>query len=93
MTPSSSALIALAKALDVSLEFLAAPLQVRLGALEFRKKSGTSARERAHVLLAWRKKRGAQRCAGGLLLSKLRFVTGFRGSQKSASPECFDASR
>jgi len=49
MMPGSSVLIALAKALDVSLEFLAAPLQVRLGALEFRKKSGTSARERAHV--------------------------------------------
>ncbi|KDM68395.1 helix-turn-helix domain-containing protein [Acidiphilium sp. JA12-A1] len=49
MMPSSSVLIALAKALDVSLEFLAAPLEVRLGALEFRKKSGTSAQERAHV--------------------------------------------
>lgn len=49
MMPSSGVLIALAKALDVSLEFLAAPLQVRLGALDFRKKSGTSAKERAHV--------------------------------------------
>jgi len=49
MMPSSSVLIGLAKALDVSLEFLAAPLQVRLGSLDFRKKSGTSAQERAHV--------------------------------------------
>ena len=49
MTPSSDVLIALAKALNVSLEFLAAPLDVRLGALEFRKKSGTSAQDRALV--------------------------------------------
>lgn len=49
MMPSSGVLIALAKALDVSLEFLAAPLEVRLGPLDFRKKSVTSARERAHV--------------------------------------------
>lgn len=49
MEPSSTVLIALAKALDVSLEFLASPMDVRLGSLEFRKKSGTSAPDRALV--------------------------------------------
>ena len=49
MEPSSSVLIALAKALAVSLEFLAAPMDIRLGSLEFRKKSGTSAPDRALV--------------------------------------------
>lgn len=49
MMPSSTMLVALAKALDVSLEFLAAPMEVSLGAIEFRKKSATSAPERAHV--------------------------------------------
>ena len=49
MAPSSSVLIELAKVLDVSLEFLAAPMEVRLGALEFRRKSGTSAQDRGHV--------------------------------------------
>lgn len=49
MMPSSAVLIELAKALGVSLEFLAAPMDVRLGSLEFRKKSGTSAQERAIV--------------------------------------------
>lgn len=49
MEPSSTVLIALAKALEVSLEFLAAPMDVRLGALEFRKKSGTTAQDRAQV--------------------------------------------
>lgn len=49
MMPSSTILIALTKALGVSMEFLAAPLEVRLGAIDFRKKSGTSARDRHHV--------------------------------------------
>ena len=49
MEPSSTVLIALAKALSVSLEFLAAPMDVRLGVLEFRKKSGTTAQDRALV--------------------------------------------
>ena len=49
MMPSSTALVGLAKALDVSLEFLAAPMEVSLGAIEFRKKSATSAPERATV--------------------------------------------
>ena len=49
MMPSSTIMIALTKALGVSMEFLVAPLEVRLGALDFRKKSGTSARDRHHV--------------------------------------------
>ena len=49
MGPSSTVLIALGKALNVSLEFLVAPMDVSLGALEFRKKSGTSAQDRALV--------------------------------------------
>lgn len=49
MDPGSDILIDLARALDVPIEFLAAPLDVRLGELEFRKKSGTSAQERAFV--------------------------------------------
>lgn len=49
MMPSSTVLLALTKALGVSLEFLAAPLDVRLGAIDFRKKAGTSARDRATV--------------------------------------------
>lgn len=49
MMPSSTVLLALTKALGVSLEFLAAPLDVRLGTIDFRKKAGTSARDRALV--------------------------------------------
>jgi Zn-dependent peptidase ImmA (M78 family)/DNA-binding XRE family transcriptional regulator len=49
MAPSSAVMIELAKVLGVSLEFLAAPMDVSLGTLEFRKKSGTSAQERAVV--------------------------------------------
>jgi Zn-dependent peptidase ImmA (M78 family) len=49
MKPSSTALIELSRALNVPVEFLAAPLDVRLGELEFRKKSGTSAKDRAIV--------------------------------------------
>ena len=49
MLPSSTILIALTKVLGVTTEFLAAPLDVRLGSIDFRKKSGTSARDRAHV--------------------------------------------
>lgn len=49
MEPSSKTLIDLSRALDVPMEFLAAPLDVRLGELEFRKKSGTSAKDRAIV--------------------------------------------
>ena len=49
MMPSSTMLVALADALDVSLEFLASPMEVSLGTIEFRKKSSTSALERATV--------------------------------------------
>lgn len=49
IAPSSTVMIGLAKVLGVSLEFLAAPMDISLGALEFRKKSGTSAQERAFV--------------------------------------------
>lgn len=49
MMPGSTILIALTKTLGVSMEFLAAPLEVRLGAIDFRKHSGTSARERHSV--------------------------------------------
>jgi len=49
MMPSSTMLVALAEALDVSLEFLTSPMEVSLGTIEFRKKSSTSAPERAAV--------------------------------------------
>lgn len=49
MMPTSTMLVALAGALDVSLEFLASPMEVSLGTIEFRKKSSTSAPERAAV--------------------------------------------
>lgn len=49
MMPSSGILIALAKALGISMDFFAAPSGVRLGNMDFRKHSGTSVRERAQV--------------------------------------------
>jgi Zn-dependent peptidase ImmA (M78 family)/transcriptional regulator with XRE-family HTH domain len=49
MTPSSRVLIALARALGVSIDFLVASSHARLGEIEFRKHSGTAARERAQV--------------------------------------------
>lgn len=49
MMPGSTVLIALTKALGVSMEFLAAPLDVKLGSIDFRKHSGTSARDRHGV--------------------------------------------
>jgi Zn-dependent peptidase ImmA (M78 family) len=49
MMPSSTMLLALSGALGVSLEFLASPMEVSLGTIEFRKKSSTSAPERATV--------------------------------------------
>ena len=52
MTPSSDVLIALAKALEVSLEFLAAPMDVRLGALEFARSPA-----RARRIARWSKRR------------------------------------
>jgi transcriptional regulator with XRE-family HTH domain/Zn-dependent peptidase ImmA (M78 family) len=49
MFPSSSVLVALSKALDVSLDFLMSNEVVALAGVEFRKHSGTSAAERAHA--------------------------------------------
>lgn len=49
MFPSSSVLVALGKALDVSLDFLMSNEVVALAGVEFRKHSGTSAAERAHA--------------------------------------------
>ena len=49
MTPSSAVLLALVKALDVSLSYLMVPRAVELGEVEFRTKSSTSARDRAKV--------------------------------------------
>lgn len=47
MMPSSAVLVSLAKALDVSLDFLMSDQVVSLDSIEFRKHSGTSARDRA----------------------------------------------
>ena len=49
MLPSSSVLVALAKALDVSLDFLMSAQVEALEGLEFRKHSATSARDRARA--------------------------------------------
>jgi Zn-dependent peptidase ImmA (M78 family)/DNA-binding XRE family transcriptional regulator len=49
MLPSSSVLVALAKALDVSLDFLMSNQVEALSGVEFRRHSGTTAAERAHA--------------------------------------------
>lgn len=49
ITPSRPVLLALSTALGVTEDFLKAEAQVQLGRLEFRKHSGTSARERSIV--------------------------------------------
>ena len=49
MLPSSSVLVAIAKALDVSLDFLMSAQVEALEGLEFRKHSSTSARDRARA--------------------------------------------
>ena len=49
MMPSSSVLLALAKTLDVSLEYLLSEQVEKLEEVEFRKLSGTSAKDRARV--------------------------------------------
>lgn len=49
MVPSSDVLLALVKALDVTLPYLMAPQAVELGIVEFRAKATTSAKERAKV--------------------------------------------
>jgi Zn-dependent peptidase ImmA (M78 family)/transcriptional regulator with XRE-family HTH domain len=49
MMPSSSILLALTKTLDVSLDYLMGSQVSQLDGVEFRKKSGTSAKDRARV--------------------------------------------
>lgn len=49
MMPSSRVLVGLGKALDVSLDFLMSSEVEELAGVEFRKHSGTSARDRAHA--------------------------------------------
>jgi Zn-dependent peptidase ImmA (M78 family) len=54
--PSSGVLIALSKALNVSLAYLVDTQQIELAGVEFRTKASTSARDRAHVetaVLEW----------------------------------------
>lgn len=56
MSPSSEVLIALSKALGVSIPYLLAPQGVELGKVEFRTKSNTSAKDRSRVeteVLEW----------------------------------------
>jgi Zn-dependent peptidase ImmA (M78 family)/transcriptional regulator with XRE-family HTH domain len=56
MTPSSDVLIALSKALSVSIPFLMAPEKIELGKVDFRTKAGTGAKDRARVeaeVLEW----------------------------------------
>lgn len=56
MTPSSPVLIALSKALGVSVSYMMSPQQVELGGVEFRTHSSTSAKDRARVeteVLEW----------------------------------------
>lgn len=49
MIPGSKVLIALAKALDVTIPYLVSPQQARLQNVDFRKKASTTAKERARV--------------------------------------------
>ncbi len=49
MMPSASVLVALGKALSVSLDFLMSSQVIELASVEFRKKSGTSVSDRAKV--------------------------------------------
>ena len=49
MMPGSPVLIALARALEVSIGYLMSPMQARLNGVEFRKKAGTTAKDRAGV--------------------------------------------
>lgn len=49
MMPSSSVLVGLGRALDVSLDFLMSGQVAELSGVEFRKHSGTSAQDRAHA--------------------------------------------
>lgn len=49
MIPGSKVLIALAKALDVTIPYLVSPQQARLQKVDFRKKASTSVKDRARV--------------------------------------------
>ncbi len=49
MTPASGVLIALSKALNVPVSYFTSPMGAELDGIDFRRKSGTSARERARV--------------------------------------------
>ena len=49
MMPSSGTLLTLAKTLDVSLDYLMGGQVSQLDGIEFRRKSGTTAKDRAHV--------------------------------------------
>lgn len=49
MTPSSEVLIALTRALGVSVSYLMAPQEIELGEVEFRTKASTTKRDRAKV--------------------------------------------
>lgn len=49
MVPGSKVLLALCQALDVSLTYLLAPKNTKIGSVEFRKHSRTSAKEKARV--------------------------------------------
>ncbi len=56
MAPSSEVLIALSKALDVSIPYLMSPQGIELGKVEFRTKATTSAKDRSRVeteVLEW----------------------------------------
>src|SRR5437870_3733466 len=56
MAPSSEVLIALSKALGVSIPYLLSPHGIELGKCEFRTKASTSAKDRARVeteVLEW----------------------------------------
>lgn len=49
ITPSSGVLVALAKALDVSIDFLMSEQEITLSGISFRRASGTSAQDRSRV--------------------------------------------
>lgn len=49
MSPSSDVMTALSKALGVSMYYLSAPQEIEIGAVEFRTKASTTAKDRARV--------------------------------------------
>ena len=71
MMPSSAVLVGLGKALDVSLDFLLGGQVETLSGLEFRKRSGTSAQDRAQ--------------AEAIVIEKLRRLSGNRGNSRTGS--------